>query len=99
MLDIVMISIVILLLANLVMALVVLGRRTNGNGWLLALLLTGTTGAALAAVMAALFAEELSRFADLSLVLMGLAALPVVMRVMLTRRAAAVARSVDDDVH
>ncbi|WP_022871111.1 hypothetical protein [Yaniella halotolerans] len=97
MLDIVMISIVILLLFNLVMALIVVGRRTNGNGWLLGLLLTGTTGAALAAVMAALFAEELSRFTDLSLVLMGLAALPVVMRVMLIRRADAAPRGACDE--
>lgn len=97
MLDIVMISIVILLLFNLVMALIVVGRRTNGNGWLLGLLLTGTTGAALAAVMAALFAEELSRFTDLSLVLMGLAALPVVMRVMLIRRADAAPRGARDE--
>ena len=84
-LDIIMIVICIVLLLNLVATMSVMGYRTRGNSWLLAVLLTGTSGAAIAAMIAVVYAEEPSRFVDLSLVLMGLAALPVVMRVMLTR--------------
>lgn len=88
MLHIIMSIVGILLLVNLVVALTVLGREQRGNSWLLALLLTGTTGAAVAAVMAAVFHEETSRFVDLSLVLMSMAALPVVVRVVVAHRSA-----------
>ena len=85
MLDVIMIVMCIVLLFNLVVAMGVMGYRTTGNSWLLAVLLTGTSGAAIAAMIAVVYAEEPSRFVDLSLVLMGLAVLPVVMRIMLTR--------------
>lgn len=84
MLEIVMLVICIVLLFNLVTAMIVLGRR-QGNSWLLALLLTGTTGAASAALVAISVSDQPARFVDLSLVLMGLASLPVVLRVMLDR--------------
>lgn len=61
----------------------------TANSWLLALLLTGTTGAAVAALVAISVTDQPARFVDLSLVLMGLASLPVVMRTMLNRRPAA----------
>lgn len=86
MLDIIMVSIIALLLINLVVVFIVLGRGSQGSSWLLAILLTGTTGAALAAVMAGLSGAESSRFIDLSLILIGLAALPVVIRVVLLYR-------------
>lgn len=84
MLEIVMLVICIVLLFNLVTAMIVLGRR-QGNSWLLALLLTGTTGAASGALVAISVSDQPARFVDLSLVLMGLASLPVVLRVMLDR--------------
>lgn len=86
MLDIIMVSIIAMLLINLVVVFIVLGRGSQGSSWLLAILLTGTTGAALAAVMAGLSGAESSRFIDLSLILIGLAALPVVIRVVLLYR-------------
>ncbi len=85
MLDAIMIVICIVLLFNLVLAMAVMGYRTRGNSWLLAVLLTGTSGAAIAAMVAVVVADQPTRFVDLSLVLMGLAALPVVLRVLLTR--------------
>ena len=96
MLDVVMIVLCIVLLLNLVTAMGVMGYRTRGNSWLLALLLTGTSGAAIAAMIAVVSAEEPSRFMDLSLVLMGLAALPVVMRLMFTRAISTPADGGDD---
>lgn len=87
MINIVLIGVCILLLLNLVIAMTIMGYRTRGNSWLLAVLLTGTTGAAVVAIIAVIIAEEAVRFVDLSLVLMGLAALPVVIRVMLTKSA------------
>ncbi len=87
MLEIVMAVICIVLLSNLVIAMIVMGRR-RGNSWLLALLLTGTTGAAVAALVAVTVSDQPARFVDLSLVLMGLASLPVVMRMMLNRKTA-----------
>ena len=83
MLEIVMTVICIVLLFNLVIAMVVMGHRSKDNSWLLALLLTGTTGAAVAAMIAISVAEQPARFVDLSLELMGLASLPVVLRMML----------------
>lgn len=83
-----MIVVCIVLLFNLVTAMLVMGSRTRGNSWLLAVLLTGTSGAAIAAMIAVVFADQPARFVDLSLVLMGLASLPVVMRIMLTRNTA-----------
>lgn len=70
MLDVVMIVLCIVLLLNLVTAMGVMGYRTRGNSWLLALLLTGTSGAAIAAMIAVVSAEEPSRFMDLSLALL-----------------------------
>lgn len=86
MLEIVMTVICIVLLFNLVIAMVVMGHRSKDNSWLLALLLTGTTGAAVATMIALSVAEQPARFVDLSLVLMGLASLPVVLRMMLNRK-------------
>lgn len=88
MLEIVMTVICIVLLLNLVIAMIVMGRRSRGDSWLLALLLTGTTGAAVAAMIAVTVSDQPARFVDLSLVLMGLASLPVVMRMMLNRQTA-----------
>lgn len=87
MLDIIMISLMAVLLLNLVVVFVAMGRRPETNNWLLAILLTGTTGAALAAVLAGLTGDESSRFVDLSLILVGLAAVPVVVRVVMLHRA------------
>lgn len=88
MLDIVMTVICIVLLLNLVVAMIVMGHRSKGNSWLLALLLTGTTGAAVAALVAISVTDQPARFVDLSLVLMGLASLPVILHTLLHRRPA-----------
>lgn len=86
MLEIVMMCIIGLLRVNLVVALIAMARSVQSNSWMLAVLLMGTTGAGLAAVMSGLSGEETSRFVDLSIVLVGLAALPVVVRVVLCHR-------------
>jgi len=85
MLDILILVLSIVLLLNVVTVMFVMGFRTRGNSWLLALLLTGTTGAAVTALLAVIVTDEPARFMDMSLVVMGLASLPIVLRVMLYR--------------
>lgn len=86
MLDIVMTALLAVLIVNLLVIMVVMGRRAQTHSWLLAILLSGTTGAALAAILAGLIPTPENRFVDLSLVLMGLAVLPVLVQAILLRR-------------
>lgn len=97
MLDMLITGICIVLLANLLTAMIVMGYRNHDDSWLLAILLTGTTGAAVTAMIAIVLTDQPGRFVDLSLALMGLAALPVVIRVMLPSTSAA--ESPGDDAH
>ncbi|MCP3425721.1 hypothetical protein NBM05_06760 [Rothia sp. AR01] len=71
MLTVLLVATAALLAGNLVVVLLVVGRRRDA-GWVLAVLLTGTTGAALTAVLLALDAVP-ARFLDVALVLTGLA--------------------------
>ena len=83
MLNIVMTVICIVLLLNLVIAMFVMGHRNTKSSWLLALLLTRTAGAAVAALVAIAVTDQPARFVDLSLILMGLASLPVIVSTLL----------------
>lgn len=74
------------LLLNLVVALAVCARRGLADSWLLVILLAGTTGAALTAVLAVL-ADDGSRYLDVALVLTGTAAVTAAVRAALPRRA------------
>lgn len=77
--------VLIVLLLNLVVALVVFSRRSLANNWLLVILLAGTSGAALAGILAVL-AEDGRRFADVALVLTGTAAVTAAVRAGAERR-------------
>ncbi|MDO5662399.1 MAG: hypothetical protein Q4G40_06870 [Brachybacterium sp.] len=70
------------LLANVVVALIVISRRPGHNRWLLGALLTGTTGAGVAAVLAALSGDDGTgaRMLDVALVLVALAAVSTTVR-------------------
>ncbi|EXF24782.1 hypothetical protein BG28_03455 [Nesterenkonia sp. AN1] len=85
MIDVVLLGVFAVLLANYVLALSVFARRGLAGNWLLVVLLTGTTGAALAAVLAAL-SEDGSRYLDVALVLTGTAAVAAAVRAGLPRR-------------
>lgn len=71
--------VLVVLLLNLVVALVVFSRRSLADNWLLVILLAGTSGAALAGILAVL-AEDGERFADVALVLTGTAAVTAAVR-------------------
>lgn len=91
-----MLSVVlVVLLLNLVVALVVFSRRCLANNWLLVILLAGTSGAALAGILAVL-AEDGERFADVALVLTGTAAVTAAVRAGAERRRLPRERAVPD---
>ncbi|MCH8560964.1 hypothetical protein [Nesterenkonia sp. DZ6] len=83
--EAVLLGVFAVLLANYVLALAVFARRGLAGDWLLVVLLTGTTGAALAAVLAAL-ADDGARYLDVALVLTGTAAVAAAVRAGLRRR-------------
>lgn len=82
--DVVLTAVAILLLLNLLAAIVASLRRGTGR-WLLVILLTGTTGTALIALLAVLTDGPAHRFVEAGLVLMGLAALTAVVRLLTPR--------------
>lgn len=77
-LDVLASAVFLVLLVNVVTALVVVSVRGRPGTWLLVLLLTGTTGAALVSLLALTMRGEAtvdhSRFVDIALVLTALAA-------------------------
>jgi len=75
----VLLGVFVVLVANYVVALIVFARRGLAANWLLVILLTGTTGAGLAAVFAVL-AEDSSRYVDVALVFTGTAAIAAAVR-------------------
>ena len=79
MIETVLLGVFAVLLANYVVALAVFGRRRLAGDWLLVVLLTGTTGAALAAVLATL-SDDGARYLDVALVLTGTAAVAAAVR-------------------
>lgn len=76
--EVVLIAVFVLLLLNLVTALLLTARRAGS--WLLLILLTGTTGTALIALLAVLTDDGSHRFVEAALVLMGLTALTAAVR-------------------
>ncbi|MDO5512300.1 hypothetical protein [Corynebacterium sp.] len=70
----------IVLLLNFAVAMVAILRRARRGSWLLVLLLSGTTGAALAAIVAASDVGA-SRYGDLPLTFTGLAAISALVAV------------------
>lgn len=85
-LDFLLSMVVLGLLVNFLIALIVVLRRDRSGGWLLVLLLSGTTGAALAAVFGLLVVEDVSRIADVALIFTALAAVSAVVAVVAGRR-------------
>lgn len=83
--DVVSAVLSVVLVVLLVVALVVFSRRCLANNWLLVILLAGTSGAALAGILAVL-AEDGERFADVALVLTGTAAVTAAVRAGAERR-------------
>lgn len=86
MIEAVLLGVFAVLLVNYVVALTVFARRRLAGDWLLVVLLTGTTGAALAAVLAAL-SDDGARHLDVALVLTGTAAVAAAVRAGLSRSA------------
>lgn len=72
--EVVVGAVAALLLLNLVVALTVFANRQVAGGWLLVVLLTSTSGAAITALLASLF-RGAERLLDLGVVFVGLAAL------------------------
>ena len=69
------------LLINVVVAFVVTARRPVTDRWLLSLLLSGTSGAALVVLLVMILgAAASSRFVDVAVVLIGLASLTAAVR-------------------
>lgn len=87
--DVIVIAVVVLLLANLIAAFLATARRRVPDRWLLAVLLSGTTGAAVVALFTVLMDDGDARFLDVAVVLIGLTALTAGLRVTAARRAAA----------
>lgn len=81
MFDAIWIAVLVLLLANVTIALIVSARRRVPHRWLLTVLLTGTTGAAVIGVLTSLTGP--TRFLDAALVLIALTALTAAVRVTL----------------
>lgn len=77
----ILLGVIALLVANVVLALIVIGRRRPPNGWLLVILLTGTTGAAATGVFAAWDSlqtgqnPDTARWPEVALLFTGLAVL------------------------
>lgn len=84
MIEAVLLGVFAVLLANYVVALAVFARRSLAGDWLLVVLLTGTTGAALAAVLAVL-SQDGARYLDVAMVLTGTAAVAAAVRAGLPR--------------
>lgn len=85
--EAVLAGVAVLLVINLLAAFAAVARARHTAGWLLVVLLTGTTGAAVAALLAAL-SENPGRFLDVALILAGFAALTAAVRVAAGRRPA-----------
>lgn len=83
--ETVLVGVAVLLVMNLVVALAVFARSRHTGGWLLVVLLTGTTGAAVVALLASLSGNA-GRFLDAGLILVGLAALTAAVRAAAGRR-------------
>lgn len=80
--DVIVIVIVVLLLANLVVAFWSTARHPLTDRWLLAVLLSGTSGAAVVALTTVLLSDHGSaRLLDVAVVLIALTALPAAVRV------------------
>ncbi|NUL47527.1 hypothetical protein F7P69_20320 [Cellulosimicrobium funkei] len=80
-------AVLVALLLNLVVALAAVTRRQLPNRWVLFVLLTGTTGAALAAVLALLLdVGGAPRSLDIGLILAGLALVTTAVRATAPRR-------------
>lgn len=74
------------LILNLVIAVAVCAHRRMTDSWLLVILLSGTTGAAAAAVLGVLAQEP--RFLDVAVVLTGTAAVTAAVRGLVEHRVA-----------
>ncbi|GAB3190562.1 hypothetical protein [Nesterenkonia suensis] len=90
MLDLILIAVFLVLLVNLVVAALVGTRQRSRDSWLLIVLLSGTTGAALTAVLTAVLALSVSpsdlRMLEVGLILTALAALTAAVRTVGLRR-------------
>ncbi|MDT0118678.1 hypothetical protein KocCE7_09500 [Kocuria marina subsp. indica] len=84
--EILLTTVFVVLLVDVVVAFVVTARRPVTDRWLLSLLLSGTTGAALVALLTVLLGPAAaSRFPDVAVVLIGLASLTAVVRLTAAR--------------
>ncbi|MCT1616540.1 hypothetical protein [Kocuria marina] len=89
MFEILLTAVFVVLLVNVVVAFVVTARRPVTDRWLLSLLLSGTTGAALVVLLTLLLGPAASsRFPDVAVVLIGLAALTAAVRLTAARTTA-----------
>ncbi|MGK4218243.1 hypothetical protein [Kocuria marina] len=89
MFEILLTAVFVVLLVNVVVAFVVTARRPVTDRWLLSLLLSGTTGAALVVLLTVLLGPAASsRFPDVAVVLIGLAALTAAVRLTAARTTA-----------
>lgn len=76
MFEILLTAVFVLLIVNVVVAFIVTARRPVSDRWLLSLLLSGTSGAALVVLLTVILgAAASSRFLDVAVVLIGLASL------------------------
>lgn len=92
MLQFVAVAVVVLLIANVVTALVVSARRRILDRWLLTVLLTGTSGAAIIATLTLLAGAGARRFLDVAVVLIALTALTAAVRIAAAQRPAEMTR-------
>lgn len=83
--EAVLVGVAVLLVVNLVVAFAVFARARHTGGWLLVVLLTGTTGAAVVALFASITGNS-GRFLDVGLILVGFAALTAAVRAAAGRR-------------
>ncbi|GAA1176510.1 MULTISPECIES: hypothetical protein [Nesterenkonia] len=84
--DLLLTVVFIVLLLNLVVAVITALRARRRGSWLLVILLSGTTGAALTAVLALTAEPPEPRMLDVGLILTGLAALTAAVRAARLRR-------------
>ena len=86
MFEILLTAVFVVLLVDVVVAFVVTARRPVTDRWLLSLLLSGTTGAALVVLLTVLLGPAAaSRFPDVAVGLIGLASLTAVVRLTAAR--------------
>ena len=96
-----LVALMMVLFFNLLVALFSVYRRPRPDRWLLVVLLSGTSGAALLALLAVLLDsngaanEQFSRFSDPAIVLIGLTALTAAVRV--TARRSSRRRTVSEE--